>query len=152
MTILAHGVGVRADLPLPLWLFVDAAGAALVLSFILLGLLWREPKLAKAERRGPSASLVPILRVGASVAVRAIGLAVFVLVIAAGLFGSDSSASNPAPRWFYVMFWVGIPFASFLFGDVWRRINPLWTIAAVTAQMRGSSAASAVRAFAKTLV
>lgn len=137
MTILAHGVGVRADLPLPLWLFVDAAGAALIVSFVLLGLLWREPKLAAAERRGIGLTLARPVRVAASVVLRLVGLAAFVLVTAAGLFGSDSSAANPAPRWFYVVFWVGVPFASFLFGDVWRALNPYDTLAAIGQRLRG---------------
>ena len=128
--ILAHGVGVRADLPIPLWLFVDAAAAALVVSFLLLGLLWRRPLLANAAR-GRSVRLPPTVATAISVVLRLFGLAAFGLVLAAALFGSDSSASNPAPRWFYVVFWVGVPLVSFVLGDVWKVLSPFDSLAAV---------------------
>ena len=40
---LAHGIGGRVDLPVPRWLFVFGAATVLVVSFALLGALWREP-------------------------------------------------------------------------------------------------------------
>ncbi|HUW04032.1 MAG TPA: hypothetical protein VMW08_16885 [Acidimicrobiales bacterium] len=128
--ILAHGVGVRSDLPIPLWLFVDAAAAALVISFLLLGLLWRRPLLATAAQ-GRSVRLPPTLATTISIALRTFGLATFGLVLAAALFGSDSSASNPAPRWFYVVFWVGVPLISFVTGDVWKVLSPFDSLAAI---------------------
>ncbi len=45
---LAHGVGSRGDLPLPLWQFVWAAVASIVISFVALGALWKTPRLAEA--------------------------------------------------------------------------------------------------------
>ncbi len=134
--IVAHGVGVRADLPIPLWLFVDAAAIALVVSFLLLGMLWRRPLLATAAR-GRSVGLPAFLDVGTSVVLRVIGVAAFGLVTAAGLFGSTSSASNPAPRWFYVVFWVGLPLASGLVGDVWKVLSPFDSLAALGQRVRG---------------
>lgn len=46
----AHGVGGRADLPLPVWLFAYSVSAAfaLLISFVALRLLWPRPRLAAA--------------------------------------------------------------------------------------------------------
>ena len=45
MIVLAHGVGSRADLPVPLALALYGAGLAVIVSFLALVLLWRTPKL-----------------------------------------------------------------------------------------------------------
>ena len=42
---LAHGVGSRADLPVPLGLALYGAGFAVLISFLALVLLWRTPRL-----------------------------------------------------------------------------------------------------------
>ena len=38
--IFAHGIGGRADLPVPIEFFLVGAGIALVASFVLLAALW----------------------------------------------------------------------------------------------------------------
>ena len=52
--ILAHGIGGRSDLPVPLWLAQYGAAAALLVSFTVLALFWRTPRLGGAgSGRGP---------------------------------------------------------------------------------------------------
>ncbi len=53
-----------------------------------------------------------------------IGVAVFLLTAYAGLAGTDAQRDNLAPTMVYVAFWVGVPFASLLVGDVWRLLSP----------------------------
>jgi hypothetical protein len=53
MSTLAHGVGSRTDLPIPLGLALYGAGAAILLSFAVLLLFWRTPKLGAPTRAGP---------------------------------------------------------------------------------------------------
>ncbi|GAA3458509.1 hypothetical protein ACFFSW_04610 [Saccharothrix longispora] len=104
MTALAHGVGARHDLPLPLDLVLQGAAVALLASFLALGLLWTEPRFTPAGP-GPGRDRWPV---GAAVAV---GL---VLV--------------PGPAWphlVFVLLWVGVPVLSVLLGPVWRVLNPL---------------------------
>ncbi len=127
--IYAHGVSSRSDLPVPVWLFAYAAAFALLISFVALRILWPRPRLAAAAggRRAPN-WLDGTWRVGTIVSQVAM-LALFVLTLAAAWFGVDSVAVNVAPTAFYVMFWVGMPIVSAVFGDVWRTINPLHTIA-----------------------
>ncbi|MGH3932364.1 MAG: hypothetical protein ACRDTF_20590, partial [Pseudonocardiaceae bacterium] len=45
--VLAHGVGTRSDLPLPIWLAALGAGMALTISFVVLAVLWRGPRLQR---------------------------------------------------------------------------------------------------------
>jgi hypothetical protein len=45
--LLAHGLGPIKDLPVPTWLFYWGGAAVLVVSFVALGSLWREPLLAR---------------------------------------------------------------------------------------------------------
>ena len=50
MNPLAHGIGNVQDLPIPAWMFYWGAGLVLVVSFVLLGALWKQPLLAAHER------------------------------------------------------------------------------------------------------
>lgn len=131
MTVLAHGVGGRTDLPLPVWLFAYGAGFAVVISFVALGILWPRPRLAAAATRGielPGA-VQGLSRAGFWV-LRGAGLFVFCVVVVASFWGADDGASNLAPYVLYVSFWIGVMLLSSVVGDVWRALNPLDTIAA----------------------
>lgn len=126
--MLAHGVGSRGSLPLPLWQFSWAAIAALVLSFIGLGFLWRTPKLSSAAGRDVPGTRGLLLAM--TWLLRATGLALFGLTLGAALFGTDigGESVNIAPVTIYVMVWVAIPIVSAFSGDIWKAINPYRTI------------------------
>lgn len=127
--IWAHGIGSRGTLPLPLWQFSWAAIAALVLSFVGLGVLWKTPKLStNATGRIVPGSAV-LVKAGTAVA-RVIGMVVFLLTLAAGLFGTDigGEAVNLAPVSIYVALWVIVPIVVALTGDIWKAFNPFQTI------------------------
>lgn len=145
--VVAHGIGTRGDLPLPVWLFAYGAGAALVISFALLRLLWHRPRLDAAAAGTPAPSWTSA-GVGALAALgRVVGLASFALVVAAGAFGNDAPTENIAPVALYVVFWVGLQCAAPVVGDVWRALSPWDTIALLVARVRGrrTSAAPAPR-------
>jgi hypothetical protein len=128
-TWLAHGMGSRGTLPLPLWQFAWAAIAALVLSFVGLGALWRTPRLGDDAPTLVVRGSRPIL-IAATWILRLVGLVVFGLTLGAALFGADvgGEAVNLAPVTIYVIVWVAIPVASAFFGDIWRALNPFRTI------------------------
>lgn len=137
--MLAHGVGSRADLPLPTTYVVIGAGVALVASFVALGALWRSPRLRGAAAGHPvPGALARFLdsRVTTGV-LRATVLALSMVVLAAALFGSPLLQYNLAPWAFYVTFWVGLVPVSLLFGPVWGRLNPLRTLYAGIARLTG---------------
>ena len=128
LAVLAHGVGSRGDLPLPLWQFVWAAVASIVISFVALGALWTTPRLAEAaEGRGLgwSKGLLKVLEPAARVA----SFLLFLLVLAAGLFGTDASGDNINPVTIYVVLWVVLQILIPIIGNVWRVLDPIDTMA-----------------------
>lgn len=129
MTVLAHGIGGRSDLPVPLWLAVYAAAAAVVVSFLVAVAFWPSPKLGGRRWR----ALPGLTRFADSTATRAVlrvlGVLLGVVFLVTAWAGPSSSATNPAPTWFYVWFWVGLVPVSVLLGPVWRLLNPLRTLA-----------------------
>jgi hypothetical protein len=118
-TASAHGLVGKQDLPIPRWLFAWAASLVLVISFVGLAVLWPKPRLENAREKR-------VLRLPAQLEVPAglIGIAIFVIVVYAGLAGVQTSTANLTPTVVYVLFWVGIPVLSFVFGDVFRPFNP----------------------------
>jgi hypothetical protein len=127
----AHGLGGRLDLPVPLWLFVFGAAAAVVVSFVALGALWREPRLEDGARGRVLPEPLQRLLTGPvpDAVVRALSLAIFVLVLSAAIAGRDEPSRNLAPVFVYVLFWVGLAFAHALFGNWWATLSPWDTLA-----------------------
>lgn len=102
--ILAHGIGGRSDLPLPLWMFAYGAGTALLISFVALRVLWPRPRLDAAAEGPPAPGWTAMPIAVAAVAGRVAGLVAFAVVLAAAAFGSSSTAANLAPVAVYVLF------------------------------------------------
>src|SRR6185503_14146732 len=48
---------------------------------------------------------------------------------AAALVGDTDPFRNLAPTWVYVIFWLGVPALSVVFGNVWRGLSPWRAIA-----------------------
>ena len=139
MTVLAHGVGTRADLPIPVNLAVVGGGLAVLVSFIALAAWWPDSRLQGWRSGRPLPDAVQRLvdsRRAAAIA-RIVVLAVTLVVIAAAFIGPDDPPANAAPWAFYIQFWVGLVPASLLLGPVWRRVSPLRTIHGLLAQIAG---------------
>jgi hypothetical protein len=122
--LFAHGLIQRSSLPIPEWLFGWAAAAVLVVSFVALAALWQSPRLQDPGWR-------PLPGVGRLLGSRAleavcgvIGVAMLVLIVVAGYTGPASPLDNLAPTFILIIFWVGLVFASVLFGDVFAAFNP----------------------------
>jgi hypothetical protein len=115
----AHGIVGRANLPIPVWLFSWAAAIVLVVSFVALSTLWRTPQLQTQRLR----ALVHIPRVFDWLA-GAVGVGLFALVVYSGLAGAQVPLANFSVTFIYVIFWVGLPVASVLFGDVFAAFSP----------------------------
>lgn len=123
---LAHGIGGRLDLPIPLLYFTMAAVTVLVLTFALLSTRWHEPRLQNPAGKEIKTTRWPRLAGGFFSAVTVILLAV---VVISGLFGSDDALENPAPVSVYVGLWLVFPFLSALLGDVYPTIAPWQALA-----------------------
>ena len=132
----AHGVGSRSDLPLPFTLFAWGAAAAVVASFLILGVLWKTDRLVRLAtgRQAPNwlDRLVTIAVVPAAVA----GAALAVAVVLAGFIGSDNPATNLATIAVFIVFWIGLQILSVLFGDLWQAFSPARWIGAGIGRLR----------------
>jgi len=133
--LLAHGIVGRADLPIPESLFAAAAAVVLVVSFGALALGWSRPRLAGLPERA-----LFRLPLAVDIVLGLLGVLVFALTAYAGIAGSGEQSENLAPTMIYVAFWVGVPFASLLLGDVWRLISPWRAIGRATGRLAGGVA------------
>jgi hypothetical protein len=126
--ISAHGVSSRQDLPLPFGFALGGAVAALAVSVLALGLLWRASRLrGDASGRPLPAGLERFVDSAAfRWALRLLGLVLAGFTVYAST--GEDLATNPTAGLVYVVFWVGLVPVSLLFGPVWRALNPLRTI------------------------
>ena len=142
--VLAHGVGTRADLPVPLGLALSGAALAVLVSFAALGLLWPRSRLRGDAAGRPLPGVVQAV-VDSAVLVwvlRLLVLAVTGLLVAVALVGPVEPPENLAVYAFYVTFWVGLVPASLLLGPVWRKVNPLRTLHAGLEKLTGPAPAA----------
>src|SRR6185436_10894620 len=111
--------------PLPFMAVLIGAAAALLVSFVALSALWREPRL-RADSGLPLPS--PVGRVLSSPVFKGFWVTLGALLTAwtllALVFGKDD-ANNPVPSVVYVWLWVGLAFLSMVFGGIWRLLNPV---------------------------
>ncbi|HEV2772022.1 MAG TPA: hypothetical protein VGV57_04245, partial [Thermoleophilaceae bacterium] len=122
---LAHGLGGRADLPIPAWLFGWAAAIVLIASFVALAALWPRPKLEEESWRPlPGGVGRALASPAVEIACGALGVALLLLVVWSGAAGNQLTTANLAPTFVYVVFWVGLVPVSVVFGDVFRAFNP----------------------------
>ena len=139
-TLLAHGIGGRQDLPIPFAFAVAGAALALLVSFVVLAVAWRVPRLDGDAHGRPLPSWVttavdsPALRW----VLRAVGLLLVGYTAMAAYLAPDL-ATNPTAGLVYVVFWLGLIPASFLLGPVWRELNPIRTIHLLLARATGST-------------
>jgi hypothetical protein len=122
----AHGIGGATDLAIPGWLFAWAATAVLILSFVALGVLW--PKAKFEAMRSHVAFTLP--RASEPLAAVA-GLALTALVVVSALAGTTDTATNLAPTFVWVAFWVAVPLATVVVGDFYTALDPWRTAARV---------------------
>jgi hypothetical protein len=124
---LAHAIGGRVDLPVPSWLFVYGAATAVIVSFVALAALWKEPRLE--GRRGSRPLPESLQRVLTSPlaerAVRGLSVTLFLVVVAAATTGDTILA----PLLVFVWFWVGLAFAHAVVGNLWATLSPWDTLA-----------------------
>ena len=125
MFLIAHGISVRTDLPVPEWLFWWAAAVVLFASFVALASLWPEPRLEDRRWRPlPGGAARALASRPVEIACGAIGVFLLGLTVYAGFEGTQSTTANWAPIFVYVIFWLAFVPLSVLFGDVFRAFNP----------------------------
>jgi hypothetical protein len=117
VSVLAHGVGQSRDLPLPLDLVLQAGAATVVVSFLIVAVWWKRPRLVEPAPERPAR-----------------GRRLRFVVLAAALYFTGNAVlgpqgpENPAAHALFVWLWVGLVPVSVVFGPVWREVNPLRTV------------------------
>ena len=121
----AHALASRQDLPIPAWLFAWAASIVLIVSFFALSAAWRKPRFEDEHRR-PLGERLSATLVSLPVQVLCGAIGVFLLGVAvyAGLRGTEAPDRNFALTFLFVTCWLGFPFFSAIFGDLFRPFNP----------------------------
>jgi hypothetical protein len=123
----AHGFGQRYDLPLPLSLYLFGTAAAVILSFVVVGLFARHTPGTRgylridllAHRPGRWLCHPVLLAV-----LKVITAGVFILTVTAGFCGSQDPYRNIAPTLVWIIWWVGLAIFSAFVGDLWAVVNP----------------------------
>jgi hypothetical protein len=144
----AHGLGGAKDLPIPTELAIAGAVAALVVSFSVLALAWREPRfVGEAGGRPAPAWLDRVVSSTAfAVVLRVLGFAFFLYVGAAAVLGPDTLI-NPFFGVFYVWLWVGLVPLALVFGNWFRAVSPARTIVQLLGRAAGTSPGEGLYAY-----
>jgi hypothetical protein len=126
----AHTFGRLYTLPVPFWLYAWGATAALVLSFLAAGYFM-------AVRPGPAReSTIPLDGSRLLAAVRRLrvpqllqlaSVAMLLLSIATGLFGNREPLRNFSMTAFWILFLLGVTYATVLAGNFYALLNP-WRV------------------------
>ena len=113
----AHGFGQRYDLPLPLSLYLIGTAAAVVLSFVIVGLFARRTPGARGYPRIDLLAHPLGRRIAWAIAdfLKFLSIGVLVLIVVAGLFGSQNPYQNIAPTLVWIIWWVGLAVFSAFF-------------------------------------
>lgn len=138
MLLPMHGVGGAQDLPIPASFAIAGAGTALVISFAVLAVAWRQSRFAGATAGTPLPAALANVIQGRwlSLVARVLGLAFFVYLAWITIWGPDLVV-NPVFGIVYVLLWVGLVPASLLLGPVWKTMSPLRTIYAAIEKAAG---------------
>ena len=136
MTLLAHGIGARGDLPLSVGTLAVVAGVAVFVSFAALLTGWKEPRFAAIAKGRSVFSVSPGVAISVTGITRTVGALAVGVSLWSALFVEDSTVENIAPRMVYVLFWIVIPLSSVVFGDLWRLFSPFEVIASLTKRFR----------------
>jgi hypothetical protein len=122
----AHAFGARYDLPLPLPLWLATAGLTVALSFVVFAAVLRPGAGGEAYPRFDLLRLPFARRLARplTLALRALAVSVFAVLIAAGLFGVQDPFRNLVPTFVWIVWWVGFAYLSGLVGDLWAVLNP----------------------------
>ena len=131
----AHTFAPPYTLPVPFTFYAFGAAAALVLSFVIVGVFATAPSLgrlhqpvvvAPSERARPGA----LLFVG-----RLVSVALLAICIVSGLIGTQNSYANINMTFFWIVFVLGVAYAVAIAGDFYAAVNPWRVLVDVVARL-----------------
>lgn len=116
----AHSFGRVLTLPVPLWLYVNGCAAALLLSFVVLGVL-QAPARSRGIAGSPAPGPVPAARLRPR---DGVGVALMALALVCALAGSLNPFRNFSMTWFWIVFLLGGLYVSAVAGTGVLPLNP----------------------------
>lgn len=118
----AHSFGKLYNLPVPLWLYLYGAVAALLLSFLVMAWFSRHAAASAVPLapQGGALRVHPLLRRGA----QAVSLALLSLMIFSGFAGSQNAYQNFNMSAFWIGFVLGFAYLVALCGPLYNALNP----------------------------
>ncbi|MEO6744713.1 MAG: hypothetical protein ABIS28_10110 [Caldimonas sp.] len=123
----AHTFAPPYTLPVPFTFYAFGAAAALVLSFVIVGVFATAPSLARIHR---PAVIAPAERARSGVLLvigRVVSVALLLVCIVSGLFGTQNSYANINMTFFWIVFVLGVAYAVAIVGDFYAAVNP-WRV------------------------
>jgi hypothetical protein len=116
-----HAFGTRYDLPAPLYLFLIGAGAVVFISFLLV----LQRPVVRVRPGGEDVPPVPHTPSWPGWLMVLVSL----ILIAGGLFGSQSTPDNVVVTAVWLVFWIAVPITIAVIGNCWPYISPLNVVA-----------------------
>lgn len=123
----AHAFGQQYTLPVPFWLYAYGAGAAVIVSFLVIGFFLKDPVMSLFyPRRDISSSfLFTIVRNKLFlICVKCISVILLFFTIISGLTGSQDPQSNFSMTFFWILCVLGITYVSAIIGNIYGVLNP----------------------------
>lgn len=124
---LAHSFGRLYNLPVPVWMYLYGAAAALAFSFLIIA--WfatsdTEHAVGAPRELGDTAIARGIRAIRLPAVLRLLSVCGLLLSIATGLWGSLNPYANFSMTWFWVLFVLGLSYVIALFGNLYPLLNP----------------------------
>ena len=119
--MIAHAIGGTFQLPVPLWLYLAGAAAAVAASFVVTALMARRA----SDRPYPVRPIADPLAGAARTVLRVIGLAWWYGAIGVGFLIGDISPLPAVLLWIFI--WVGLPIVAAVLGNPWPSLSPFRT-------------------------
>lgn len=130
--VFAHSFGRLYNLPVPFWMYLYGAAAALAVSFILIGyFVTVGAAVATRESRDlrDAAWVRALRRLRVMPLLKAASLFGLLMCLLTGFLGSDNPYFNFSMTFFWIVFVLGFTYLSACVGDLFASINPWKQIA-----------------------
>lgn len=127
----AHSFGQMYTLPVPVWMYLYGATAALVLSFVIVAWFVSTGNAQtnfKTRDLSGSALVRRLTHPALLSALRITGVALLVFCMACGFWGTRNSYANFNMTFFWIVFVLGFTYLTALIGDFYAAFNPWKTL------------------------
>ncbi len=122
----AHAFGQQYNLPVPFYLYAWGAGLAIAASFGVIAVFVEAKKRTSYKRLDISSFIiVRFFRNQTTILVlKLISFLLFLLTLLSGFFGTANPVENFSMTFFWIIFVLGITYATFFFGNFYSTLNP----------------------------